>query len=99
MNNNGWIPDIIFASTSERTIQTSQIIANELGVNLNSNNFIISSALKETCCFEYIIDHIPNYEFANMSSYEEKIVETKEIAKIFLDKQLFGKKFYLSDMN
>lgn len=92
LNSNGWIPDIFITSSSERAIRTAKIAANELHINLNDNNFIALSSLKETCCFEYINNHIPNHTFKNLSSYEGKIAEAKKVAEIFSGKRFINKK-------
>lgn len=91
LKRNRWIPDIFLTSTSERTIQTATIAATELDIILSNDNLIKLETLKETCCFEYMNDHIPNHTFGRFPSYNEKILEAKSLLDILWDEHFLGR--------
>jgi len=91
LKRNGWIPDIFLTSTSERSIQTATIAATELDITLSDDNLIKLAILKETSCFEYMDDHIPNHTFGKFPSYNEKILEAKDILAVLWEERFLGR--------
>lgn len=87
-----WLPDIFLTSTSERSIKTTEIVSSIIGFTLSSNNFFSMEIFKETCCYEFIDDHIPNHTFSEMASYEDKILESHNVISYLGRDEFVGKK-------
>ncbi len=87
-----WIPDIALTSTAERTILTARIVAKELGIEQKDDWLLALGVMDETCCREYMANHIPDHTFGDFSSYESKVSEAEELLAVFWGQRVMGKK-------